>query len=257
MSKFADTVIVIPCYNEASRLPIIEFEQYLHENPSILLLFVNDGSKDSTSNVLHSLQASLKNAYVLDLPINRGKANAVREGFLYALANFSFEYIGYFDADLATPLCEIQRLLSDFYSDPKIQMVVGSRILRMGAKIDRNTKRHIFGRVFATIASNTLLLPVYDTQCGAKLFTKSLASDIFQEPFTSKWLFDVEIFARVAIKNGFPEVMKVILEHPLKHWLEKGDSRIKGKDFFIFPLDLVKIHRKYHQKLKQNKKANQ
>ena len=257
MSKFADTVIVIPCYNEASRLPVIEFEQYLHENPSILFLFVNDGSKDNTLDVLHSLQSSLKNVSVLDLPVNGGKANAVREGFLYALANFSFEYIGYFDADLATPLCEIKGLLADFYSNSKLQMVVGSRILRMGSEIDRNTKRHVFGRVFATLASTTLLLPVYDTQCGAKLFTRPLASDIFQEPFTSKWLFDVEIFARVAIKNGFPEVMKVILEHPLQHWLEKGDSRIKGKDFLIFPFDLFKIYRKYHSKLKKNKKANQ
>jgi len=256
MNKLADTVIVIPCYNEASRLPYAEFEQYLHENPSVLLLFVNDGSKDNTSTVLQSLQFSFENARVLDLPINKGKAGAVREGFLFALANFSPAHIGYFDADLATPLYEIQRFLTYFEANTNLEMVVGSRVQRMGAEIDRDTKRHIFGRVFATLASFTLILPIYDTQCGAKMFKSSLAAKVFEEPFSSKWLFDVEIFARVALKIGYPQVKKVILEHPLQNWYEKGDSRIKGNDFFIFPLDLMKIYRKYHRKLKKNKKAN-
>jgi hypothetical protein len=98
-------------------------------------------------------------------------------------------------------------------------------------------------------------LPIYDTQCGAKMFKYDLATEVFAEPFNSKWLFDVEIFARVALKSGFPQVTKIILEHPLEHWFEKGDSRIKGNDFFIFPLDLIKIYRKYHRKLKKNKKS--
>jgi glycosyltransferase involved in cell wall biosynthesis len=255
MNKLSDTVIVIPCYNEASRLPYAEFEQYLHENPSVLLLFVNDGSKDDTSSILHSLESMFANARVLDIAVNGGKANAVRQGFLYALANFPSQHIGYFDADLATPLYEIQRFLSYFEANNNLEMVVGSRVQRMGADINRDTKRHIFGRIFATLASFTLVLPIYDTQCGAKMFKYDLATEVFAEPFNSKWLFDVEIFARVALKSGFPQVTKIILEHPLEHWFEKGDSRIKGNDFFIFPLDLIKIYRKYHRKLKKNKKS--
>lgn len=257
MRLSSETVIVIPCYNEEKRLPLVDFTTYFSSNPSVLFLFVNDGSKDNTIGVLQTLQESYINVQVLDIKVNQGKANAVREGFLYALSNFSFNYIGYFDADLATPLYEIQRFLTYFLAEPKLQMVVGSRVRRMGADIDRNTKRHIFGRVFATLASSTLLLPIYDTQCGAKMFTHSLAQDIFQEHFSSKWLFDVEIFARVALNIGYPEVKLAILEHPLEFWFEKGDSRIKGKDFLIFPIDLMKIYRKYHRKLKKNKKISQ
>jgi len=257
MQQKATTVIIIPCYNEALRLPIADFELYFSQQPTVHFLFVNDGSTDQTNEVLNELKSKFQNVHLLDLAKNLGKANAVRAGFLYAFSNYSFDYIGYFDADLATPLYEIQRFLSYFLSEPKLQMVVGSRVRRMGADIDRNTKRHIFGRVFATLASSTLLLPIYDTQCGAKMFTNSLAQDIYKEPFSSKWLFDVEIFARVALRIGYPEVKGAILEHPLEFWFEKGDSRIKGKDFLVFPLDLMKIYRKYHRKLKMNKKNSQ
>lgn len=256
MSISTDTVIVIPCYNEASRLPYAEFEQYLLENPSVLLLFVNDGSKDDTSTILATLQSAFKNAQFLDLPVNGGKANAVRQGFMHAFTHYSFNYIGYFDADLATPLYEIQRFLTFFKANAELEMVVGSRVQRLGADIDRNLKRHIFGRVFATLASFTLILPIYDTQCGAKMFKTNLAKQVFEEPFSSKWLFDVEIFARVALEFGYPRVKQVVLEHPLEHWFEKGDSRIKGNDFFAFPLDLFRIYRKYHRKLKKNKNVN-
>lgn len=256
MHSNAETVIVIPCYNEEQRLPIDDFRDYLSKNASILCLFVNDGSKDGTLMVLNSLKNEFANVEVLDLAVNVGKAEAVRQGFLYAFQHLEFRHIGYFDADLATPLYEIQRFLSYFSANAKLQMVAGSRVRRMGADIDRNIKRHIFGRVFATLASYTLLLPIYDTQCGAKLFSRALAEEAFQEPFFSKWLFDVEIFARVALKIGFPAVKKAVLEHPLEFWDEKGNSRIKGKDFLIFPSDLWKIYRKYHRKLKKNMSLN-
>jgi dolichyl-phosphate beta-glucosyltransferase len=246
-----DTVIIIPCYNEEFRLPLDEIRQDLSQNPNVLFIFVNDGSKDNTIRVLEKLEQQYENVVALDKQPNEGKAKAVQYAFNYASKNYHYEYIGYFDADLATPLFEIKRFISIFESQPKLKLVMGSRFMRLGANIERNWKRHFIGRVFATLASITLILPVYDTQCGAKIFKKEIADSIFTEDFISKWLFDVELIARMSLQVGVPEIKDTVYEHPLECWLEKGDSRINGKDFIRFPLDLWKIYRKYHKKIKK------
>lgn len=249
------TVIIIPCYNEAERLPLDEFKKGFVLNPDVLFLFANDGSTDNTIEILNHLALEFGNVNLLDIQPNTGKANAVRYAIQHALENYSFDYIGYFDADLATPLSEIHRFIDYFEDDLKRKMVVGSRVRRMGAEIDRTWKRHIIGRVFATFASATLRLPIYDTQCGAKMIRQDVVELLFKEPFISKWLFDVEVFARLTLHIGYPEIKSAVFEHPLGKWIEKGDSRIKPKDFFRFPLDLFKIYRKYSSKIKKIKQS--
>ncbi len=253
LCRMQETIIVIPCYNEALRLPVEEFKQNFELYPNVLFLFVNDGSTDTTFQLLQSFEKDFKNVKAIDKTPNGGKAKAVQYAVNYAIENYSFKYIGYFDADLATPLFEIKRFLDFFAENSKLKVVVGSRVRRLGANIERNWKRHLVGRVFATFASSTLLLPVYDTQCGAKIFERELAKNIFKEEFISKWLFDVELFARITLFIGYLEAKEAIYEHPLEFWFEKGDSRIKSKDFFKLPIDLFKIYRKYHRKLKKNK----
>ena len=248
MSK---TVIIIPCYNEASRLPVEEFQQGFKDNPEVHFLFVNDGSTDNTLSILNSLKEGNINVDVFDSQPNSGKANAVRIAMIHALEHFEFDLIGYFDADLATPLNQISEFETCFSANKDLKMVVGCRVRRLGADINRTWKRHIIGRVFATFASATLMLPVYDTQCGAKMICKETIENLFSEKFISKWLFDVEVFARLSLLVGFPNIKKAVYEHPLQVWIEKGDSRIKLKDFIKFPIDLLKIHRKYHSVLKK------
>ena len=101
------TVVVVPCYNEAKRLPQQEFLQFVREHDDVAFLFANDGSRDNTLDVLQSLCQQHERLHVLDLQPNGGKAEAVRRGMLHAAETMQPEYICFWDADLATPLYEI------------------------------------------------------------------------------------------------------------------------------------------------------
>ncbi|MEZ6108628.1 MAG: glycosyltransferase [Pirellulaceae bacterium] len=97
------TWIVVPCFNEADRLPVATFEAYRRLHPSIGFIFVDDGSTDETAAILEQLRTRLApNASWLQMRENRGKAEAVRRGIQCAV-ELGAEYTGYWDADLATP----------------------------------------------------------------------------------------------------------------------------------------------------------
>ncbi len=249
---FFKSLIIIPCYDEAPRLPVAEFLDYTGEEPDVMLLFVNDGSKDRTIDVLQDIQRQRDNVSVLDNKQNSGKAEAIRSGVRYALEHFPFEYIGFFDADLATPLYEINNL-EKIADEKKSLMVACSRIKRLGSVIDRKLTRHLMGRVFATCASYILMLPVYDTQCGAKIIRKDAARLIFEKPFNSRWFFDIELFARIILNYGYQAALENIYEYPMLEWVEKGDSRIRFKDLLRTPLQLLKLNRIYRQQIKQKR----
>ena len=120
----------------------------------------------------------------------------MRQGITSLLKTQKFQFVGNWDADLATPLSTIPEFIEKFQSSRALVAVSGSRILRLGSSIHRSVFRHYFGRVFAMVASNILNILVYDTQCGAKLFRTEHAGLIFSEHFISRWFFDVELFAR-------------------------------------------------------------
>lgn len=243
------TVIVIPCYNEAARLRVPEFVEYAAAFPDIALLFVDDGSRDSTWDVLQQLQQRAGAAvHILRKSPNGGKAEAVRDGINHALDRLSPEIVGFWDADLATPLDAIQDLRCILLRQPSIEMVFGSRVRLLGRRIERRPVRHYLGRLFATVVSNLLHLPIYDTQCGAKLFraTPELR-EVLHDPFVSRWVFDVEIIARF-IRNAGGDASKVaprIYEFPLHVWEDVAGSKVKPTDFLKAFRDVLRIRRRY------------
>lgn len=236
--------IVIPCYNEAQRLQGDKFTDYLQHNEDIFFLFVNDGSKDATLQVLQDLSAQNSRIYYLDLPINGGKAEAVRQGILYAKEKLDSQYVGFLDADLATPLSEIDNFRTHI-KEGEFDIVMGLRLLRLGAKVQRKRSRHLMGRIFATLSSLILQLPVYDTQCGAKLFHTSIIDDLFSEHFITSWLFDIELLFRYRNTYGIERAKTKIYELPLLQWNDIAGSKLKFKDFFKAPYELCKIKFKY------------
>ena len=231
----ADCVIVIPCYNEAARLDAEALRAFVGAGNPQRFLFVNDGSRDDTLRLLESLRDEDQGRFaVLDLPQNVGKAEAVRRGVLRALEGRP-DFVGYWDADLATPLAEIPRFCEILAARPEVRLVLGSRVRLLGRTIRRRVSRHLLGRLFATAASLALRLPVYDTQCGAKLFrvTPELGN-VFAEPLRSRWVFDVELLARLlqtwrSTAAASPET--AFYEHPLARWEDVAGSKVRLWDF--------------------------
>ncbi len=243
------TRIVVPCYNEAERLDSAAFLQFVHRSPDSRFLFVDDGSHDATPAVLARLCAAAPDQLSwIRLDRNHGKAEAVRRGVLHA-ARAGATCIGYWDADLATPLTAISSFEAVLDARPEVLLVMGARVQLLGRRIRRQPARHYLGRMFATAASVTLGLPVYDTQCGAKLFraTPELIG-VFEKPFLTKWIFDVEILARlVRLARGsrVRPAAEVVYELPLVEWCDVYGSKVGATDFVTAFADLVRIRLRY------------
>jgi glycosyltransferase involved in cell wall biosynthesis len=244
-----ETIIVVPCFNEGSRLAVEQFETFIKVHPDLRFLFVNDGSSDDTLEVLRALEGrDGAHFLVLDQQPNQGKAEAVRRGLLVAF-EANPRYAGFWDADLATPLEAAPDFVDLLESRPDLEMVFGSRVKLLGRSIERSAVRHYLGRIFATAASVTLGLAVYDTQCGAKLFRVSPGiAALFQEPFITKWIFDVEIIARlIQARRGteLPQAADVIYEFPLHVWHDVAGSKVKPTDFPKAIFETLRIRRNY------------
>jgi dolichyl-phosphate beta-glucosyltransferase len=229
MSIPAQTFIVVPCYNEAERLAADEFERAARAHPTLHFVLVDDGSKDRTREILTELSARLPaRIHALSLERNSGKAEAVRRGVLDALERGA-SLVGYWDADLATPLAAIPAFAQVLSDRPEIELVLGARVKLLGRHVERQPSRHYIGRVFATLASMALKLPVYDTQCGAKLMrTTPEVRQAFAEPFTLNWCFDVELIARLKRAHGAAagEFHNLCVELPLDTWTDAPGSKL-------------------------------
>jgi len=218
---------VVPCYNEAGRLPEGAFLEFARRQSDTAFLFVNDGSTDDTAGMLERLCAAGNGKFAaLNLPRNLGKAGAVRCGVLAALQR-NPEFVGYWDADLATPLAAVQDFLDVLDENPEIDIVMGARVKLLGRHVERYPFRHYSGRLFATAASLALHLGVYDTQCGAKIFRVTPGTrEAFGAPFRSRWVFDVELLARYIAFTG-KEAANRIYELPLMSWIDVPGSKVK------------------------------
>ena len=233
--------IVIPCYNEESRLDENLFIQFANKHTNILLAFVDDGSTDSTLMILRSIQVQAKNNIeVITQKKNRGKGTAISTGLQYIIREATTPYLGYLDADLSTPLEELNSMLQHL-KQKQFDFILGSRIKKLGNNIERHYFRHFSGRLIATAVDEVFKLGCYDTQCGAKLFKTSILEDVVKEPFVTRWLFDVELLLRIRNKykilNGF--------EYPLSNWRHVQNSKITLFSFPMIIKELLTLFIKY------------
>lgn len=194
--------IVVPAYNEQSRLPetIRQIQEYLSRTQWAFheILIVDDGSSDKTAEVADSFAKADSNVRVLRNPGNRGKGYSVRHG----MAEARGEWRLFTDADLSAPIEEIEKLC-DAVEREGSQVAIGSRALdRSLIGVHQPGMRESAGRVFNAVMRGVIGLQIADTQCGFKLFQKEAALEIFPRQTQDRFGFDVEILF-IAKKHGY------------------------------------------------------
>lgn len=238
--------VVIPCYNEEERLLSSEFKAFAHKNLGYHLCFVNDGSTDNTLEVLKQLKKSNPgNISIYNCKKNGGKAEAVRQGMQHLIKDQQFDYVGFLDADLSTDFRDFDDLVNTI-ENSDFKIVSGSRMARMGADITKESARKVISKTINLIIQSILGMPFKDTQCGAKVMDRDIASRMFKEKFITKWLFDVEVFMRMRKFYGRSYAQELICEQPLKRWIHADGSKLSMKDSvkIIGQLGQIALHYK-------------
>jgi dolichyl-phosphate beta-glucosyltransferase len=222
--------VVIPAYNEELRIrqTIKEIISYLErERMSYEIIVVDDGSRDNTAKVVESMDNG--HVKLLRNGRNRGKGFTVKNGVLHA----RMQYILFSDADLSTPIKELPKLLA--YID-RFDIVIGSRRMKQShIVIQQPWHRRVPGKVFPFIVNLFILRGIRDTQCGFKLFRKSVARSLFKMQTLERFSFDAEILF-LAQRLGFS-----VKEVPIT-WINALDSKLNAvTDSFSMFLELLKV----------------
>jgi glycosyltransferase involved in cell wall biosynthesis len=158
--------LVIPAYNEASRLPstLDAAWSFLEQREGDFeLILVDDGSTDATAAIARQFANQHFSVSVVTIR-HAGKAAAVRAG----LESASGEFVAFADADLATPLTYLDEFVRIARDDADI--VIGSREGAGSRRIGEPWYRHAMGRIFNRLVQTLVLPGIEDTQCGFKLF---------------------------------------------------------------------------------------
>ena len=192
------------------------------ESKEIHVIFVDDGSTDSTHIRLASEFKDFDNFEILRLNQNVGKSNALRVGMLRAL-EIDFPYIGTFDADGAISPTDLLTALSICKLNPDSHLVSGARILLAGSDVSRNNFRRWTGRIIATIIATILRIQIYDPQSPCKVYRASVLENNLGDEFRTRWFVDTEIILRSKRSNS--ESCKVV-EFPVVTWRDVEGSHL-------------------------------
>jgi dolichyl-phosphate beta-glucosyltransferase len=183
--------VVIPAYNEELRIgnTLRVIRTYLQQQPfAAEIIVVDDGSQDGTAATVHALDVALPPVRVLRNDLNRGKGFSVRQGFLHA----DGEYLLFSDADLSTPIEEVEKLFVALREPCDI--AIGSRALpESRVEVHQPRYREYMGRLFNLCVQMLAVPDIHDTQCGFKCFRRDTALAICERMTAERFGFDVEM----------------------------------------------------------------
>lgn len=219
--------VVIPAYNEERRLPptLARIKEYLAPQPyTAEIIVVNNASADRTREV-----AEATGVQVLDEP-RRGKGMAVRTGMLAARG----EYVLFSDADLSTPIEEVEKLLAALRAGH--QVAIGSRALpESEIVVHQPWYREMVGRIGNLLVRLLAVHGIADTQCGFKLYPREVAQRLFSAQRMTSISFDMEVLF-LAQRLGLK-----IAEVPVV-WVDNPDTRFNRlRDGLDALKDLLRI----------------
>jgi dolichyl-phosphate beta-glucosyltransferase len=230
--------VVIPAYNESANIErsLSAILYYLnHKNYDFEVIVVNDGSKDDTLELAKKFLPEIK---IIENPGNKGKGYTVKNGML----NANKENILFLDADLATPIEEIEKALKYIDDYP---IVIGSRNLKDSVILTAQPfYRQLMGKTFALLARVIAGIKVKDSQCGFKMMKREAAQKIFPKITINGWCFDVELLFLAQLKNY------KIKEIPVR-WIDNAaTTKIKPfKSSLEMLRDLLKVKSNYRKGL--------
>lgn len=229
--------IIIPAYNEEKRIikTLYEIDNYISSLQANLIqvLVINDGSTDRTQSIVESWikesSVNKKSFTILNYSPNKGKGYAVRHGIL----NSNTELVLYTDADGASPIKELEKLLP--WINESFDVVVGSRVLKDDTNVIMSCKRRFIGLMFHLILRFLMLANIKDTQCGFKLFKTNIAKNIAQLQQCFNYSFDIE-YLLLAKKLGCK-----VKEVPINWYHVEGSKVSIVRDSIKMFLEVLKI----------------
>jgi glycosyltransferase involved in cell wall biosynthesis len=187
-----DLSIVIPAYNEESRLPktLESIVAYLNARPfQAEILVVDDGSSDRTAEIVSAGRQKYPELRLVSNERNRGKGFSVRHGMLEARGEIAL----FTDADLSTPIEEADKLLAAI-RERGYDAAIGSRAMdRSLIEVHQSVIREQAGIFFNRLVRWIMGIEFSDTQCGFKAFRTARARIIFEQQRVERFGFDPEI----------------------------------------------------------------
>ena len=210
--------MVVPCLDEESRLPasLVSVKAYLEtDGRAFELILVDDGSRDSTPELIRGAERADPAVRGVLLPRNRGKGRALAEGVRRSSGGMVLTS----DADFSAPIHELPRLEEAIVRGADI--AIGSRAKRGAREVDQPIHRQLMGKSFNILVQAMLLPGLWDTQCGFKLFRGEVARELFSHLRTDGFAYDVEVLHR-ARRSGY-----TVSEVPVR-WINSATTRVQA-----------------------------
>lgn len=219
-----DASIIVPVYNEESRIKPFLSELKQFAKPRWEIIFVDDGSVDGTLSILKKFK--IANKKIISYKKNKGKGFAVKKGVMAA----DGKYIIFIDADGSIHPSQISLMLEYL---PKYEVVVGTRASDE-SKVKAPFIRKALGSIFNAYVNILYNTKIKDNLCGFKGFRRSAAKRLFRSLLSERWIFDVELFYKIRKE-------KISLyEMPIR-WVHKRDSKMSMIDPLRIAYELLKL----------------
>ena len=168
--------VIVPCYNEQEAIPffydeIVKISKIMENDAEFEYLFINDGSKDKTINVLRELAKRDERVKYVSFSKNFGKEAAMYAG----LEKSSGDYIAVMDVDLQDPPELLVQMFQDLESG-EYDCVATRRVSRKGDP----SIRSLFAKLFYSMINKISKTEIVDGARDYRLMTRQMVDAILE-----------------------------------------------------------------------------